>query len=134
MSASSSGSRTRKTAARASAREDTDELVRLRRQLAEALEQQTATADILKVISSSPTDIQPVFEAILESATRLCDAHMADLALYDGDTYLPVAQGRGNARWVIARWSWIKPWRPDAGSGTARVIAERQPIHVTDLS
>ncbi len=87
MSASSSGSRTGKTAARASAREDTDELVRLRRQLAEAQEQQAATADILKVISSSPADLRPVFEAILEKATRLCGAQLAALGLYDGEKF-----------------------------------------------
>jgi GAF domain-containing protein len=52
-----------------------------------ALEQQTATSEILRVISSSPTDLQPVFNAIVENATRLCDAQLGGLGLYDGEKY-----------------------------------------------
>jgi GAF domain-containing protein/anti-sigma regulatory factor (Ser/Thr protein kinase) len=101
-------------------------------EVTESLEQQTATAEILRVISSSPTDLQPVFDAILENATRLCDAHMAHLALIDGDTYHTVAQRGGSAefaQWIMNRG----PIRPSAGSTFARMIAERQPIHVADL-
>jgi signal transduction histidine kinase len=102
-------------------------------ELQESLEQQTATAEILRVISSSPTDLKPVFDAILENATRLCDAHMAHLALYDGDTILSVAQRGGSAEYV----EWVKnrgPRRLLGGSGlTSRMIAERRPIHVADL-
>jgi signal transduction histidine kinase/HAMP domain-containing protein len=54
------------------------------RELSEALEQQTATAEILRVISSSPTDVQPVFEAIVRSAVRLCDANSGRVFRFDG--------------------------------------------------
>src|SRR5262249_32837758 len=57
----------------------------LEKRLAEALEQQTATAEILRVISSSPTDAQPVFDAIAASAMRLCDGELSVVARYDGE-------------------------------------------------
>src|SRR6476646_3099697 len=55
------------------------------RDLTEALDQQTATSKILEVIASSPTDLQPVLEAIAESATRLCEAYDASIGHVDGD-------------------------------------------------
>src|SRR5947207_13745200 len=55
------------------------------RAFVEALEQQTATSEILRVISSSPTDVQPVFDVMVERAGRLCDALVANLVRIDGD-------------------------------------------------
>jgi signal transduction histidine kinase len=84
------------------------------------------------VISSSPTDLQPVFDTILDKATRLCGAHMGILGLYDGKTYHRVAQ-RG-ARVEFARWLAEEgPKNPPASAGViTQMIAERRPIHVLD--
>ena len=57
----------------------------LRRALSEGLEREAATSEILRVISSSPTDVQPVFAAVLKSAARLCDAHDATIFQVAGD-------------------------------------------------
>ena len=67
------------------------ENARLINETREALEQQTATAEILRVISQSPTDVQPVFEAVAKAAVRFCGANDAQIALRDGDTWFVAA-------------------------------------------
>src|SRR6185295_18849322 len=69
-------------------------------QVTEALEQQTATSDILGVISRSPTDVQPVFDTIIDSAARLCDAVYSELASFDGKLIDVVAAHN----WTPAAW------------------------------
>jgi GAF domain-containing protein len=109
------------------------ENVRLFNETKEALQQQTASSKVLEVISSSPSDLKPVFDAILESATSLCDAHLAILNLYDGSAYRTVAQ-RGTKR-ELAEWLVNSgPFKPEPPQlSWARVIRDRQPLQVSDL-
>jgi GAF domain-containing protein len=105
------------------------ELQARNRDLTEALEQQTATSEILRVIASSPTDLQPVLNAIAENATRLCDAKDVSIGLVEGDV-LKVVASYG----MMARW-WPDEGVPiNRGSVTGRTIVDRQPVHVHDLA
>src|SRR4029453_7603438 len=104
----------------------------LEKRLAESLEQQTATAEILQVIGSSPTDVQPVFDAIVSRVVRLCDAFFSTVWRYDGtlihhaaDNY-PTVEMR-----AILTKGYPAPAQP--GSVVALAISERRIIHVADL-
>src|SRR3989441_5659818 len=95
------------------------------RELTESLEQQTATAEILRVISSSPTDIQPVLDAVVRSAARLLDVDHVNLLLVRGD-FLELAASHGAFR--------STPRRPILRTYMAgRAVIDRQAIHVPDI-
>jgi two-component system, NtrC family, sensor kinase len=107
------------------------ENVRLFNELKESLEQQTATSEILGVIASSPTDVQPVFEAILTNALRLCASQVGLLFLFEGESFRLVAN-RGAPRAFVERR--LTPFRAGPHTGLARAVAERQPIHILDVT
>ena len=102
------------------------ENVRLFTELREALEQQTATADILRVISQSPTDIQPVLDAVAKAAVRFCGASDAMISLREGDERVTVAH-EGNLGFVESRFGL------DRNSGSGRAIVDARTIHLPDI-
>jgi two-component system, NtrC family, sensor kinase len=108
------------------------ETARLARELNEALEQQSATADVLRVISSSQGKLEPIFRLILANATRLCDARFGTLYLYDGSTFTTVATHNAPAAYVKFRQR--GPIRPGPGTALDRVVKWKRPVHVPDIT
>ncbi len=102
------------------------------RELAEALEQQTATSEILRVISSSPTDVQPVFDTIVSSAVRLCDGLFSALFQFDGELIHLVAQHNYTPEALEAARR-VYPARPTRALGSGRAILERAVVHIPDI-
>ena len=106
------------------------ENVRLFNETKEALDQQTATADVLRVISRSPTDIQPVLNAILETAGRLCESEYACFfRLQDGKYHLA---GSNNAGAEYIKYLSEHPIKIDRGSLVGRTAIERRTVHIPD--
>ena len=97
------------------------------RQLTEALEQQTATSEILRVIASSPTDLQPVLNVVAESAARLCEADDASIFRIDGNVF---------QRWARYGSIPIQVAVPTVSRDTVigRAVVDRQTLHVHDLA
>ncbi len=108
------------------------ENARLLNELRESLEQQTATSQVLSVISSSPGELEPVFQAILENATRLCGAEFGTLNLYDGEVFQNVAFYNVPPEYADARLR-EPSWRPHPRSGIAEVVRTKQPVQIDDL-
>jgi signal transduction histidine kinase len=100
--------------------------------LSESLEQQTATAEVLSVISSSPGELEPVFNSMLDNATRICEAKFGTLYLRDGDSFRAVAMH--NPSPLYAKLRQREPLvRPPPDSVLGCVSATKQVAHITDL-
>jgi GAF domain-containing protein len=108
------------------------ENVRLFTETKEALEQQTATSDILKVISSSPTDVQPVFDTIAQSALRLCEGAFSVVLRYDGESLHLAAHAHARPEGVETMRQ-LFPVRPSRINLSGRAILERTVVHVADV-
>jgi signal transduction histidine kinase len=107
------------------------ENVRLFKELEARNRDLTATSQILQVISSSPTDVQPVFDTIVKSAVRLCDGLFSALHRFDGELLHLVAHHNYSADAVEAARR-LYPARPSRGQGFGRAILERAVVHIPD--
>jgi regulator of replication initiation timing len=103
------------------------------RQLAEALEQQTATSDILAVISGAPAELQPVFDTIAEHSVKLCGGLFSSVYRFDGEFIHMVAHYKYSPE-ALERTEQLFPTRPGRHLFTARVILDRSVIHVPDVA
>jgi len=108
------------------------ENVRLFNETREALEKQTATSEILRVISSSPTSTKPVFDAIAERAARLCDANQSFVFTFDGD-WVSVGSSHGVNRDGIDAVARHFPMRPEGASIACRTVRTGVVVHVGDV-
>lgn len=109
-----------------------DEVKTRTRELTESLQQQTATAEVLKVISGSPNELQPIFDSIAQTARRLCQANYASIvALQDGQYLLVATDGSRNEE--LQRLLSESPIPLDRGSITGRVVNERRTVQVENV-
>ncbi len=104
-----------------------------KRERDEALEQQKATAEVLRVISSSPGELEPVFQAMLANAARICEAKFGALYLYDGDRFRVGALH--NAPAAFAEFRRREPvFHPPPGTGLAQTVATKRTVHDLDIT
>jgi two-component system NtrC family sensor kinase len=101
------------------------------RDLAESLEQQTATSEVLGAINSSREELEPLFQKILENAIRVCGAKFGTLNLYDGEKFDPVAGYNVPHEYQEAQLH--KPFIAHPGSALGTVVATRRPVHIGDI-
>ncbi len=109
----------------------TEQLASRESELAQALEQQTAASEVLNVIARAPIELPPVYQAILANTTRLCEADIAALFLFDGEI-LHTAASFGTTQEFAAHLEQSRP-RPSRGTTTRLAALERRTVHVTDL-
>src|SRR6266851_5606117 len=105
----------------------------LARELEEARQQQAATADVLKVISRSPTHIQPVFDTIVENVVQLGDGVSAFVYRYDGDLIHLVAHDKRVTPEALQVFNAVYPLKPSRTSVIAQTILDRTIVHVRDF-
>ena len=109
-----------------------DEVQQRTRDLSEALEQQTATSEVLKVISSSPGELEPVFNAMLKNAVQICSAKFGNLMLLEGDAFRTVALHGAPAAYAEARRrDPLTRHRP--GTVLGQVLATKEPAQIADV-
>jgi hypothetical protein len=113
-------------------RQRTTDLTERTADLTEALEQQTATSEVLRVISSRPGDLQPVFEAMLEKAVSICDAKFGNIYRWDGEALRLVAAH--NTPPAFAEYRRRSPLRPDPKTPFGRMLVTKSVIQVADLA
>jgi len=101
--------------------------------LTESLEQQTATSDVLKIISSAPGDLEPVFKAMLAKAIELCEANFGAMWLVDGDDYRTAALHGNLPEAYAERWRSGTLHRPKAVVPMVRAVRSHNPVHVPDM-
>jgi GAF domain-containing protein len=108
------------------------EVAQLKRERDEALEQQKATAEVLRVISSSPGELEPVFQAMLANAVRICEAKFGTLYLREGDAFRAAALH--NAPPAFAEFWQRGPHRPGASTVLSRVLRTKEVVHISDIT
>ena len=100
--------------------------------LTESLEQQTATSEVLRIISSSPGDLEPVFEAMLQNSVRICEAGFGQMFLYEGDNVRLVA-AVGVPTALVEFDKQRGTFQPSPGGGLDGVMRTKQVVHIADL-
>jgi GAF domain-containing protein len=108
------------------------ENTRLLNELRESLAQQTATGEVLRIISSSPGELEPVFQAMLESAVRICDAKFGNIYRWDDQSLHLIASHNTPSAFAALRKS--APLRPDPKTPTGRMVTNKSVTHISDLA
>jgi GAF domain-containing protein len=108
------------------------ENTRLLKELRESLQQQTATAEVLQVISSSPGELEPVFQAMLENATRVCGSNFGTLYLREGDAFRAVSMHGATPDYLRARLGQLV--HPVPRTGLGRAVRTKQAVHIADVT
>src|SRR5262245_27552185 len=107
-------------------------LAQAERQLSEALERQAATDEVLRVIGSSPGELEPVFQAMLANATRICEAKFGTLYLREGDAFRVVTHHNAPVAYVEERRR-NRLLRPLSGSALGHMVATKQTAQIEDV-